>query len=97
MAFVQGSIDYSGVTCGTGTEVVFSLDGGVTWTTVAPTYAEIDAANDEVLVACRCIDDPTIVSINPTIVTITPADPTQCCVPTDPTGTPTVVDSNCNG
>ena len=95
MAFQQGSIDYSGISCPSDTEVVYSLDGGITWITTPPTYAEIDAANDEVCVACRCIDDGTTVSDSPTCVTIIPVDPNSCCTPQDPTGTITVVDSNC--
>lgn len=96
MAFVQGTIDYSGVSCPAGTEIVYSLDGGTTWQTTPPTYAEIDAANDEVCISCRCLDDPTVIGVA-SCTTITPVDPSTCCTAQSPTGAPVVVDSNCNG
>lgn len=97
MAFQQGNIDYSGISCPADTEIVYSLDGGTTYTTTPPTYEEVDNANDEVCIACRCLDNGTTISNNPTCVTISPVDPNTCCTPQDPTGTIVVTDSDCNG
>jgi|GEM_PF-1204866 len=95
MNLEPGVIDYSSTTCTNANDVLeYSLDAGATWSTVQPTYADIEAAalGNTLDVRCECEGNtsaPVQVVINPgacmtacqgiDIVAGLPVIPTEVC------------------
>lgn len=75
MTLIPGSIDYSATTCANAGDVLeYSLDGGTTWSTTQPTYADVEAAamGNTLDVRCECggnASAPVQVVINPGVCT----------------------------
>lgn len=79
----------TGTPCPTGSNIFYSTDSGMTWSTIVPTYNQ-EGPTQTIITRCQCTTDPLVVSPESEAITTVPG---ECINPSSPVIT--IIDNDC--